>query len=107
MTTARFTASFITMQKRAARALVRFCSEHRCQHPAMERLRECLAALEAEDAERAYAAYKAVPLGGTGHISDWKPSPLPEREDAQYADVIFHALVHYWSYAMNLMKARA
>src|SRR4051794_12768482 len=104
MTTARYTASFITLQKRAARALVRFCVEHHCEHPSLGRLKECLVALEAEDAERAYAAFKTVPLGGTGHLSDWKP-PALVAEDPTYADVVFHALVHYWIYAMNLMKA--
>jgi hypothetical protein len=106
MTTARFTASYITLQKRAARALVRFCVEHGCAHGSMGRLKECLAALEAEDAERAYTIFKSLPLGGTGHLSDWKPPPLGT-EDATYADVLFHALVHYWAYAMNLTKARA
>ena len=106
MTTARFTASFITLQKRAARALVRFCVDHRCDHPALARVKDCLAALEAEEAERAYASFKAIPLGGAGHLSDWKPPPAAH-EDATHADVVFHALVHYWMYAMNLMKARA
>ena len=106
MTTARFTASFITLQKRATRALVRFCVDHHCEHAALGKLKECLAALESEDAERAYAAYKSVALGGTGHLSDWKPAPLAH-EDAQYAGAVLAALVHYWAYALNLMKARA
>jgi hypothetical protein len=106
MATARYTASFINLQKRATRALARFCDEHQCSHPALQRVKECLSALEAGDTERAWREFEAVPLGGAGHLSDWRPRPTLPSEEAQHLGAVFDALVHYWSYSMNLMKAR-
>ena len=107
MVTARYTSSFINLQKRTTRALAKFCVDHRCEHRDLPKVNECLAALEAGETERAYLAFKGVPMGGTGHFSDWSPAPAFPQEEPQQLKVIFDALTHYWTFTMHLTKSHA
>lgn len=107
MVTARYTSSFINLQKRTTRALAKFCVDHRCDHRDLPKVNECLSALEIGETERAYLAFKAVPMGGTGYFSDWSPAATFAHEEAPQLKVIFDALIHYWTFTMHLTKSRA
>jgi hypothetical protein len=87
-------------QRNSAAALVRFCDLYRVNEPGVEAVRLCHQALEASDIPAALAAYRQVPLGGSGCFNDWQPS---DSEDFDYLLAVFRALTERWARLMRLL----
>jgi hypothetical protein len=89
-------------QRRATRALIKFCSEHGDEFPALTNLKECLIALDRGQVKEAVECYKKVPLGGMGCFNDWLPPVVYEHETLEYNQAVFEALTTQWSLMMRL-----
>ncbi len=92
----------IEVQKRATRALLKFCGQHGYQNLWLKDIRECLSALEAKNVYSAVEHFQAVPLGGNGCFNDWWPPVVFDHEDEDYVWAVFEALVAEWSRLMQL-----
>jgi hypothetical protein len=98
-------ADKFAFEARATRALLKFCSDHECTHPALGDLPACLAALEVGEKSNAIAASSRVPLGKDGFGDWWPPSTSPQ-EGEEYARVVFEALVERWYRLMKVLGGR-
>ena len=93
--------TWLTEQRRAANALVRFCEQHQYTGPHHNKVLLCRDSLNAGNILAAVTAYKNVPLGGNGCFNDW----WPRSSDAgsfEYELATFQALVERWSRLMSL-----
>ena len=95
-------APHIHFQKRAARALIKFCEDHEYNAKGVADLRACLKALEWGDVKSAVEYYQKVPIGGMGCFNDWLPPVVFSHETPEYVEAVFEALVTQWSLAMQL-----
>ena len=95
-------APHIHLQRRATRALIKFCEDHGGDANSVADLRACLRALEWEDMDAALSHYRRVPLGGMGCFNDWFPPAVFSHETPEYVEAVFEALVTQWSLAMQL-----
>lgn len=89
-------------QQRATRALIKFCSDHDGDYPAIPDLHRCLRALEQGNIKAAVEFYQKVPLGGMGCFNDWLPPIVFSHETAEYVQAVFEALTSQWSLLMRL-----
>jgi hypothetical protein len=89
-------------QQRATRALIKFCSDHGDEYPAVSELRNCLKALERGNIKAAVEAYQRVPLGGMGCFNDWLPPVVFPHENPEYVQAVFEALTSHWSLLMRM-----
>jgi hypothetical protein len=89
----------------ATRTLLKFCTEHQCNDPALEHVRACLANLEAGVRSKAIEAYKKVTWGKEG-FSDWWPHPTPPLETQEYVGEVFLALAERWHRLMESFLRR-
>lgn len=96
------TDAHIHVQLPAARALLKFCVDHKYGSRHLADIRQCIAALEARDMDAAVKAFESVPLGGNGCFNDWYPPAVFEHEDRDYVSTVFEALVSNWSLMMSL-----
>ncbi|HYJ87391.1 MAG TPA: hypothetical protein VEW46_15120 [Pyrinomonadaceae bacterium] len=92
----------IHSQQRATRALIKFCSDHDYDYPAIPDLHHCLRALEQGNIKAAVEFYQKVPLGGMGCFNDWLPPVIFSHENPEYVQAVFEALTSQWSLLMRL-----
>jgi len=97
-----FTDVYVVSQRRATRALIKFCEDHQYDVGGVQELRVCLKALDRKDMESAVQAYLRVPLGGMGCFDDWLPATRFAHETTDYARAVFEALVTQWNLLMKL-----
>jgi hypothetical protein len=98
--------TWLREQTRAARALVKFISDHQGQLDAD--LGFCLAALEAKNMEQAVHHARRVKPAGMGGITDWFPPVMFANENEEYVTEVLVALVNHWARLMSLsFKASA
>lgn len=90
------------LQLRATRALLKFCEEHGDDTSGLKDIRACIAALEANETQKALASYRKVPLGGAGCFDDWFPPVVYEHETGEYVSAVFEALISRWIQMMHL-----
>jgi hypothetical protein len=91
-------------QRRATRALLKFCDDHGYNVAGVQDIRACLAALEAGERSTAVAAFKRVPIGGMGCFNDWWPPAIGPLETEEYASAVFDALVYEWHRRMTTLE---
>lgn len=82
-------------------ALLKFCREHDCPPFFVERLSECLTAMNKKNIERIEELARVLGLAGMGSFLDWVPSAKFENEDPEYVDAIWNALVGHWLETMR------
>jgi hypothetical protein len=92
----------IHAQRRATRALLKFCDDRGDKYPSVAELRLCLKALDRNDIKSAVQAYQRVPLGGMGCFNDWLPPVVFSHETPEYVQAVFEALTTQWSLLMKL-----
>jgi hypothetical protein len=92
---------FTPGQRKATWALVRFCSEHGHATSWIERLRDCLAAIDARDPATLETALKPFNGGGMGSFIDWGPLYPEDSERTEYSEVIWYALYENWRVQMK------
>ena len=97
-----FSDAHVISQKRATKALIRFCEDHRYDVDGVEDLRACLKSLEQENIESAVTAYLRIPIGGMGRFDDWLPPAVFSHETPEYSRAAFEALVTQWSLIMKI-----
>lgn len=99
---AKFTHAHVTSQKRATRALLKFCEDHRdSRDDCLTHIRACLRNLEAGDIRGAHREFKAVPFGGLGRFDDWLPPVVFPHEDLDYLWGVYDALCANWAFKMD------
>jgi hypothetical protein len=72
-------------------ALLTFCENHHCEHPAIQNVRRCIASLETKQLGDASAEWQQIYFGKEG-FNDWWPEPV-SGETATYAHAVFAALI--------------
>ncbi len=92
----------VISQRRATRALIKFCEDHGYDVGGVEELRACLKALDKKDIKSAVEAYLRIPMGGMGCFDDWLPPVVFAHETSDYARTVFEALITQWSLLMKL-----
>ena len=102
MNTTQFSDSYVISQKRATRALIKFCEDHGNDLDGVRELRDCLKALDRKDMKSAMDCYKRIPLGGMGCFNDWLPPVVFAHETPDYTQAVFEALITQWNSTMQL-----
>lgn len=97
-----FSDAHVISQKRATKALIKFCEDHGYDVDGVEDLRACLKSLEQANIESAVSAYLRIPIGGMGRFDDWLPPTAFDHETPEYSRAVFEALVTQWSLLMKL-----
>ena len=93
---------FISAQRCATRALLRFCKDHdKDTEVPNTLLRESLAALEEADMGKAVEKFQGIHLGPHG-FDDWFPPAVYPNENDVYVRVVFESLVERWARLMSL-----
>ena len=83
-------------QKKATRALLKFCQEHGHAPFWIEHLGKISQALEARDVVEIKSLVSLIRRAGMGSFHDWFPSVAFQNEDDDYVDSLFNALYGYW-----------
>lgn len=94
-----------TAERRATRALLKFCADHGCTHSALADIRASLGALEAGEKSNAVAAVKRIWMGKEG-FGDWWPPAASPSETEEHAWAVFEALVERWYRLMMLLDKK-
>jgi hypothetical protein len=102
-----FTDAHVVSQRRATRALIKFCEDHGYDVGGVEQLRACLKALDKKDIKSAVETYVRIPMGGMGCFDDWLPPVVFANETPDYARAVFEALITQWSILMKLSLAES
>lgn len=100
--TQSYSDAHMALQRRATRALIKFCEDHGYDVAGVKDLKICLKALNSNDVNSAVEAYLRIPLGGMGYFDDWLPPIVFPHETQDYVLTVFESLVSYWSLMMNL-----
>jgi hypothetical protein len=82
-------------------ALLKFCREHDCPPFYVERLSECLVAMNEKNISRIEELARVLGHAGMGSFLDWVPTAKFENEDPEYVDAIWNALVGHWLETMR------
>lgn len=90
---------------RTTRALLQFCTEHKCNDFYVDRLKECLAALDSNDVRGAVEAFQRIPFHKEG-FSEWWPPVVYPHETEEYVWAVFEGLVERWWRLMNDLSHR-
>ena len=88
-------------QKKATRALLKFCQEHGHIPFWIEHLGKISTALEARDVEEIKTLVSLIQRAGMGSFHDWFPTVSFPNEDEEYVDCLFYGLYGYWREMIN------
>lgn len=91
-------------QLRATRALMKFCRDHRHNPLFVEKLGDCLAALESKDKERVMNIMELFKHAGSGSYLDWRPEVTADNEDPEYVETVWWALNANWHHALSVIN---
>lgn len=80
--------------------LLKFCEDHGHSVAFLERLKECIVALEKRNIDEALEVYKGLSTARMGSFIDWVPTPL-QGETETYAVAVFGSLYGSWLEAMD------
>jgi hypothetical protein len=94
-------------QIRTTKALIKFCEDHNFVSTRLELLKDCAAALEHNDVQRAVMINHQLPTGGNGALNDWWPPVVFPHETEEYVWAVFEALVTHWKLLMNLLEKQS
>src|ERR1700741_1755093 len=83
----------VISQRRAVRALIKFCEDHGYDVGGVEELRACLKALDQKDIKSAVKIPPRIPMGGMGCFDDWLPPVVFAHETSDYTRAVFEALI--------------
>lgn len=97
-----YSDSHVVSQRRATKALLKFCEDHGYDVQGVDILKTCLRALERKDMLSAIEAYLRVPLGRMGCFDDWLPPIVFGHETPEYVRAVFEALITQWNVLMAL-----
>lgn len=89
-------------QIRATRAILKFCQDHPSEGIPVDRIRDCLLALEEGNARSAVDSFQRIHLGPHG-FGDWFPPVAFEHENGEYVWAVFEALFERWHRLMQLL----
>ena len=83
-------------QKKATRALAKFCREHKHATNWVNKLEEFEEALNKRDVEQLQNTIALIRRAGMGSFHDWFPSVTYEHEDEECVTAIWYGLYGYW-----------
>src|SRR5436305_942041 len=84
--------------------LLTFCKDHRHAPVFLERLQDCISALEHREVSKALAIYKELRTARMGSFLDWSPPPI-HSETQKYSEAVFGSLFASWVQTMDLGAA--
>ena len=88
-------------QKKATRAMIKFCRDHQAPSNWIARLEELHEALDRKNLKELKEMYSIFRGGGMGSFIDWYPEVAHEGEDEDYVETIQWALSSYWHEIMR------
>jgi hypothetical protein len=88
-------------QKKATRAISKFCQEHGHALFWIEHFEKVSAALKARDFEEIKALVSLVQRAGIGSFHDWFPTVSFPIEDEEYVNCLLYSLYGYWREMIN------
>lgn len=91
-------------QLRATRALLKFCRDHKHTPFFVEKLEECLVALESENTNSVLEIASLFKRAGMGSYLDWYPEVISGNEDPEYVETVWWALNANWHQSLSSIK---